>query len=237
MGIPGAARVSDKPGKTQQLAFFSVGVKAEEFLLVDMPGYGFALAGEKDVERWQALCTHYLKRRGTLKLVVVLVDGRTGLKQSDLQMLSFLEGAGVKYSVVLTKVDVAGTPLRVAQVLALTQLMTRGASRRLQKPISYVTSRFGTGVPELRLRIADAAHNRTPRPPAPPPGGGGMSAGRGRGRGRGAAKRGAPGGRSGRGRAARGSRRTRGASMQFTSSREPYIPSWCNATTLSLIHI
>ena len=115
MGLPGAARVSDKPGKTQQLAFFSVGVKKEvrrawtarlnatcdntqltrrsprrrwwwqEFYLVDMPGYGFALAGEKDVARWQALCQHYLQKRKTLKMVVVLVDGRTGLKRSDLQ--------------------------------------------------------------------------------------------------------------------------------------------------------
>ena len=57
----------------------------QEFYLVDMPGYGFALAGERDVARWQALCQHYLQKRKMLKLVVVLVDGRTGLKRSDLQ--------------------------------------------------------------------------------------------------------------------------------------------------------
>ena len=108
MGMPGAARVSDKPGKTQQLAFFQVGAKREEFFLVDMPGYGFALAGEKDVARWQALCQHYLQKRKVLQLVVVLVDGRTGLKRSDLQMLEFLEGCGCKYAVVHTKVAPAG---------------------------------------------------------------------------------------------------------------------------------
>ena len=54
--------------------------------MVDMPGYGFALAGEKDVARWQALCQHYLQKRKVLRLVVVLVDGRTGLKRSDLQV-------------------------------------------------------------------------------------------------------------------------------------------------------
>ena len=46
--------------------------------LVDMPGYGFAL-NEETVAAWQALCAHYLQRRGTLKLVLVLVDARTGL--------------------------------------------------------------------------------------------------------------------------------------------------------------
>ena len=36
-------------------------------------------------EPGQALCQHYLQKRKTLKLVVVLVDGRTGLKRNDLQ--------------------------------------------------------------------------------------------------------------------------------------------------------
>lgn len=220
MGTPGAARVSDKPGKTQQLAFFSVGVRAEEFLLVDMPGYGFAMAGDRDVARWQDLCTHYLQKRKSLKMVVVLADGRTGLKHSDLQMLQFLEAAAVKYTVVLTKVDVAGTPERIAQVMGVSQQATRGASRRLQKPLAYVSSRFGTGVPELRRRISDAAHGRAPPPPPPPAG---MAAARGGGRtGRGARGRGlgATGQRgAGRGRgqasaargAGRGGRGTRGA--------------------------
>ena len=160
MGTPGAARVSDKPGKTQQLAFFSVGVRADEFRLVDMPGYGFAMAGDRDVARWQELCTHYLQKRKSLKMVVVLVDGRTGLKQSDLQMLQFLEAAAVKYAVVLTKVDVAGTPERIAQVMAISQQSTRGASRRLQKPLGHVSSRFGTSAwSEWRLGGATAGHH------------------------------------------------------------------------------
>ena len=225
MGTPGAARVSDKPGKTQQLAFFSVGVRAEEFLLVDMPGYGFAMAGDRDVARWQDLCTHYLQKRKSLKMVVVLADGRTGLKQSDLQMLQFLEAAAVKYAVVLTKVDVAGTPERIAQVMGVSQQATRGASRRLQKPLAHVSSRFGTGVPELRRRISDAAHGRAPPPPSPPAA---MAAARGGGRtGRGARGRGlAAAGQRGAGRgrgqaaAARGAGRGgRGAARQPARAR------------------
>lgn len=167
MGQVGAARVSDKPGKTQQLAFFLVGAKKEEFYLVDMPGYGFALAGERDVARWQALCQHYLQKRKMLKLVVVLVDGRTGLKRSDLQMIEYLESCNVKYTIVHTKCDVAGTPKRLAQVIALSQSVTKSATRRLQKPFAYVSSRYGTGVAELRLRIIDTAHGRTPAAPEP----------------------------------------------------------------------
>ena len=54
------ARVSDKPGRTQQLTFFECGAGSDGFQLVDMPGYGFALANEETVAAWQALCAHYL---------------------------------------------------------------------------------------------------------------------------------------------------------------------------------
>lgn len=45
-------RVSDKPGLTQQINFFSVG---RLFFMVDMPGYGFALVDEKERQAWRQL--------------------------------------------------------------------------------------------------------------------------------------------------------------------------------------
>ena len=39
---------------------------------MDMPGYGFALAGEKDVARWQALYQHYLTLTLTLTPTLTL---------------------------------------------------------------------------------------------------------------------------------------------------------------------
>ena len=115
-GTPGAARVSDKPGRTQQLIFFTVGDGPDAFSLVDMPGYGFALASEEAVSAWQQLSASYLRSRTNLKMVIVLVDARTGLKQTDVQMLQFLESARVNYTLALTKIDLAGPPKRIAQV-------------------------------------------------------------------------------------------------------------------------
>ena len=151
------ARVSDKPGRTQQLTFFECGAGSDGFQLVDMPGYGFALANEETVAAWQALCAHYLQRRGTLKLVLVLVDARTGLKQSDLQMLEFLEGCRVKYALVLTKADLAGTPRRIAQLVAVTQQAV-GAASRLQRRLGWrgvvlASSRYPSGVEMLQRTI------------------------------------------------------------------------------------
>ena len=139
-------------------------------------------------------------------------------------MIEYLESCNVKYTIVHTKCDVAGAPKRLAQVIGLSQSMTKGATRRLQKPLAYVSSRYGTGVPELRLRIIDTAHGRTPAAPEPSPARadareGGSGGGRGRpaystwegGGGRGGG-RGSRGGRAALGRGARGEgRRGRGA--------------------------
>ena len=139
-------------------------------------------------------------------------------------MIEYLESCNVKYTIVHTKCDVAGAPKRLAQVIGLSQSMTKGATRRLQKPLAYVSSRYGTGVSELRLRIIDTAHGRTPAAPEPSPARadareGGSGGGRGRpaystwegGGGRGGG-RGSRGGRAALGRGGRGEgRRGRGA--------------------------
>jgi len=49
---PNTARVSSKPGLTRQLNFYRCG---DKFVLVDMPGYGFAFAREEDKTRWKEL--------------------------------------------------------------------------------------------------------------------------------------------------------------------------------------
>ncbi|EOD04639.1 hypothetical protein EMIHUDRAFT_121578 [Emiliania huxleyi CCMP1516] len=157
-----------------------------------MPGYGFALASEAAVEAWARLSAAYLRKRSTIKLVLVLVDARVGLKPSDVQMLQFLEAeARLPYLVVLTKADAAGPPQRIAQVAALVQSGLKSARRQL-RPLALVSSQRKAGVDALQRRIICAATGRSdllPEATAPAP--------RGRGGGRGAA--GAARGRGGRG--------------------------------------
>ena len=99
------ARVSAKPGKTQALNIFKLGTEDGNFRLVDMPGYGFAFAKDKAVQQWQGLSAEYFRTRKTLKLVLVLIDAKVGLKESDLQMIAFLESVKVKYTIVSTEPD------------------------------------------------------------------------------------------------------------------------------------
>ncbi|MEL6707710.1 MAG: ribosome biogenesis GTP-binding protein YihA/YsxC [Pseudomonadota bacterium] len=103
-GRKSIARASVTPGRTQELNFFEVG-EPTRFRLVDMPGYGFAKAPVKVVERWKNLVKSYLRGRQVLARNLVLVDSRHGLKDVDREMMKMLDEAAVGYRIVLTKTD------------------------------------------------------------------------------------------------------------------------------------
>src|SRR6267154_193087 len=98
------ARTSHTPGRTQELIFFE-GHDKEGLRLVDMPGYGYASAPKAKVASWTALIHKFLLGRSSLARVYVLIDGRHGLKDADLDVLNTLDKSAVSYQVVLTKAD------------------------------------------------------------------------------------------------------------------------------------
>ncbi len=96
------ARTSHTPGRTQQLNFFDIEGK---FLLVDMPGYGYAKVSKTMRSAWQTLIRTYLRGRVTLRCVFLLVDSRHGLKESDIEMMKMMDETAVPYRLILTKSD------------------------------------------------------------------------------------------------------------------------------------
>ena len=101
-GRKGLARASNTPGRTQEINFFSI---PENHYLVDLPGYGYANAPKKVVEKWQNLLKQYLAGRQSLRRAFVLVDGRHGVKKVDTEIMSMLDSSAVTFQVVLTKLD------------------------------------------------------------------------------------------------------------------------------------
>ena len=101
-GRKGLARASNTPGRTQEINFFSI---PENHYLVDLPGYGYANAPIKVVEKWQNLLKRYLAGRQSLRRAFVLVDGRHGVKKVDTEIMSMLDNSAVTFQVVLTKLD------------------------------------------------------------------------------------------------------------------------------------
>ncbi|MCE8418374.1 ribosome biogenesis GTP-binding protein YihA/YsxC [Rhodovulum sulfidophilum] len=101
-GRKALARASNTPGRTQEINYFTLG---QSHYLVDLPGYGYAEAPLKVVEKWQRLLKAYLAGRQTLRRAFVLIDARHGVKPVDDEIMKLLDGAAVTFQTVLTKAD------------------------------------------------------------------------------------------------------------------------------------
>lgn len=148
------ARTSVTPGRTQELNIFEVG-DPTLFRLVDMPGYGFAKAPVKVVERWKNLVKTYLRGRQVLNRTLMLVDSRHGLKEVDREMMRMLDETAVSYRIVLTKADKIKTS-------ELDRVAEATAEEAKKHPAAYpelhlTSSEKGMGLDELRAAVlADA---------------------------------------------------------------------------------
>lgn len=153
-GRKSIARASVTPGRTQELNFFEVG-DPTQFRLVDMPGYGFAKAPPKVVEKWKKLVKSFLRGRAVLNRTLVLVDSRHGLKDVDREMMKMLDEAAVGYRVVLTKAD----KIKASALAEVTEKVAAEAKKHPAAfPVLHVTSaEKGMGIEELRAAVlADA---------------------------------------------------------------------------------
>lgn len=97
------ARTSSEPGRTRLLNYFDI--NNGEFLLVDLPGYGFARAPKEEKARWGRMIEGYLQKSPTLKHVFVLVDIRHKPSDDDKMLLNYLYHFNIPFTVVATKAD------------------------------------------------------------------------------------------------------------------------------------
>lgn len=96
------ARVSNTPGRTREINFFKVN---GQFVLVDLPGYGYARISKERRAEWKPLIESYLRGSHDLRGIVQLLDVRHDPTPDDQRMLEFLGDLGVPTIVVLTKID------------------------------------------------------------------------------------------------------------------------------------
>jgi GTP-binding protein len=151
-GRTALARVSHRPGRTQQLNFFDL---SGRLMLVDLPGYGFAEASKRDIGAWTALIKRYLLGRAPLQRTLLLIDARHGVKEPDRPIMQLLDGAAVSYQAVLTKTDEVA-PAALASCLQT--VAAELASHVAAHPVIHLTSaREGTGIAALRASLAALA--------------------------------------------------------------------------------
>jgi GTP-binding protein len=136
VGRRGLARISATPGRTRQINFFVVD---ERFVLVDLPGYGFAVGPEAERRAWGPLVERYLAERSTLCGVLVLVDLRRGVEADEVQLLAHLDRLGLPAAVVATKSD------KLARGAARTALAAQQAALGAVVPLIPFSARTGEG--------------------------------------------------------------------------------------------
>lgn len=143
------AKTSNTPGRTQQLNYFML---SDRVYLVDMPGYGFALAPEALVKKWQKMLFAYLQGRANLKRVFLLIDSRHGIKKVDAEIMEMLDKAAVNYQIVLTKAD-------KVSAIELEKVVTETKKNIKEHPAAHIeilltSSEKKQGIDELRAEIA-----------------------------------------------------------------------------------
>ena len=148
-GRKALARASNTPGRTQEINFFTAG---DSHYLVDLPGYGYANAPVKVVEKWQHLLKQYLSGRQSLRRAFVLIDMRHGVKPVDEEILSLLDSAAVPFQCVMTKTDKIKDINREKTLAQVRQTLSKHPAAFPE--IVLTSSEKGTGIATLRAIIA-----------------------------------------------------------------------------------
>lgn len=96
------ARVSQAPGKTDVLNFYEFD---DKFMLVDMPGYGYASRGQQARDSWTPMIENYLQGRQQLKGVVLVMDVQRPWSEDEFNLVNWLREYDLPVILVLNKVD------------------------------------------------------------------------------------------------------------------------------------
>lgn len=102
---PKLAKTSQKPGKTLLINHFLV---QGEWYIVDLPGYGYAQASQKQRDTLRRMIERYCLLRQQLCNLFVLVDSRHAPQKIDLEFMNWLGEQQIPFSIVFTKADKQG---------------------------------------------------------------------------------------------------------------------------------
>jgi GTP-binding protein len=142
------ARVSKTPGRTREINFFRVN---DQFVLADLPGYGYARVSKVQQAEWQPLLEGYIARTPQLAGVVQLLDMRREPSEDDAALLDLLAEQGMPTIVVLTKADKLSRKAAAERTDSIARLLLLDPAQTI--PFSSVT---GEGRDDLAAAIVSA---------------------------------------------------------------------------------
>ena len=137
------AKTSATPGKTQLINHFQIKLREGRseawWYFVDLPGYGFAKTSQRDRRRWEQMIEGYIRKRGNLKILFVLVDSRHGPQKIDLEFINKLGKWNAPFSIIFTKADKSKTGVTEKNVNLFMQALQESWEN---PPIFFISSAF-----------------------------------------------------------------------------------------------
>lgn len=139
------ARVSSEPGKTRSVNFFAIN---REFMLVDLPGYGFAKRGAREKESWGKLVEGYFAASENLLHLLLLCDIRHNPSDGDHTMVNWLRYYDIPFTLIATKCDKIAKSKRSGYVNKLVEALGAGSG------IAF-SALDGTGKEDVLDKVSD----------------------------------------------------------------------------------
>ncbi|XP_058948738.1 probable GTP-binding protein EngB [Pocillopora verrucosa] len=148
-------KTSKKPGHTRLVNFFNINSK---MYLVDLPGYGYVegLGSKRGTEHFVKVAETYLRERAgkELRSVCLLIDGKVGVKKSDLIAFEMMGEFGGPFQVILTKMDKLPKPRHQAVIEEVYKIKEKFSLDNCFPHVFAVSSTEKTGLSELRYFIS-----------------------------------------------------------------------------------
>lgn len=142
---------SKQPGKTRHIHFYSW--KESKKILVDLPGYGYAKAAQREQEKWEKFIQAYFEEDTNLEQVILLLDSRHGPTEVDEEAIKFLSLRGIPVTFVFAKVDTLKTQSqRVSREREAAEALKRLGFEL--SPRFWVSTLKNVGVKELKRYLA-----------------------------------------------------------------------------------
>lgn len=96
------AKISSTPGKTILINHFIIN---NQWYLVDLPGYGFAVRSKTERLKWEKMIRKYILNRPNMLALFLLIDIRIEPQKIDLEFIEWLGISNIPFVITFTKAD------------------------------------------------------------------------------------------------------------------------------------
>ena len=145
------AKTSNTPGRTQSINFFYVNEDSSK-KLVDLPGYGYAKASKKMQKEWGQQITKYMASRRSLRGIILIMDVRHSLQESDLNFIAWCEQYNLPMQILLNKSDKLSKNKAYQELMKCTEKTAHNLL--LDRPM-LLSAKTASGAEELSKKILD----------------------------------------------------------------------------------